>query len=193
MNSVGKAVIRYFVQGLVLIVPIVTTIYILYYIITLIDGIVPWNLFPGAGLLIIFVLLTLLGMLGDTLILTPIQRAFMRLLDRAPLIKTIYTSITDLLSAFVGKKRKFNQPVLVSMSTDSEVHKLGFITEENLSDLGISDEKVAVYLPHSYNFSGNLFIVSKTRITPLDAKAADVMKFIVSGGVTSVSDSADEQ
>ena len=62
---------------------------------------------------------------------------------------------------------------------------MGFITQKDLSNLGIEKGKVAVYLPHSYNFSGNLFIVPVENITPLDAPPAEVMKFIVTAGVTS--------
>ena len=65
----------------------------------------------------------------------------------------------------------------------SELEKLGFITEE---DLGILQEKdkVAVYFPHSYNFSGELFIVPKTQIRMLDVNSSEMMKFIVSAGLT---------
>ncbi|NJK97636.1 MAG: DUF502 domain-containing protein [Bacteroidales bacterium] len=87
------------------------------------------------------------------------------------------------MEAFVGKEKKFNQPVLVKVNTISELEKLGFITESDLSDLGIKD-KVAVYFPHSYNFSGELFIVPVNQITQLDVPAGNLMKFIVSGGVT---------
>ncbi|HCC31721.1 MAG TPA: hypothetical protein DEQ03_16975, partial [Marinilabiliales bacterium] len=59
----------------------------------------------------------------------------------------------------------------------------GFITETDLSQLNVS-EKVAVYFPHAYAFSGELFIVPTDNITPIDVPAADVMKFIVSGGVS---------
>ncbi len=69
---------------------------------------------------------------------------------------------------------------------DSDVEKFGFITNKDLNELGIGEDKVAVYLPHSYAFSGNLYIVPKKNVTPIDAKAADIMKFIVSGGVTTV-------
>jgi len=113
-------------------------------------------------------------------------------LDRAPLIKTLYTSIGDLLSAFVGEKKRFNKPVLVKISADGGVEKLGFITEEDLSELGIAGDKIAVYLPHSYNFSGNLFIVSRDRVTPIDRNASEVMKFIVSGGVSKVEDESSD-
>lgn len=180
--------VSYFIQGLFLIVPVALIAYVIYRLFVIIDGLLPYHPFPGAGILIIFGFITLLGFLGSTLIAKPIKRLFKELLDRIPLIKTIYTAITDLLSAFVGQKRRFNKPVLVKLSKESNIEKLGFVTETDLSDLGIDDGKVAVYLPHSYNFSGNLFIVDSKNITPIDAKSADVMKFIVSGGITRLED-----
>jgi uncharacterized membrane protein len=60
---------------------------------------------------------------------------------------------------------------------------LGFVTQDDLGFLSIKD-KIAVYVPHSYNFSGDLYLVNKENITKVDASGADVMKFIVSGGVT---------
>jgi uncharacterized membrane protein len=90
------------------------------------------------------------------------------------------------MSAFVGEKRRFNRPVLVKLIEGSEIKKLGFITREDLTEFDINEDHIAVYLPHSYNFSGNLYIVEKRNVTVLDANAAEVMKFIVSGGVTEV-------
>jgi uncharacterized membrane protein len=185
MKPFFKQAFSYFLQGLLLVTPLAITIYILIELIVLIDGLIPFDLFPGAGLLIIFVLLSLLGLLGNTIILRPIKVAFQQLLNRAPLIKTIYQSISDLLTAFVGQKKKFSQPVIVILSDESNLQRLGFVTQDDLSFLGISKEKVAVYLPHSYNFSGNVFIVDSKNVKPINAKASDVMKFIVSGGVSS--------
>jgi uncharacterized membrane protein len=85
----------------------------------------------------------------------------------------------------VGKKKKFNQPVLVTINRDTNLQRLGYITQSDLTNLGIYD-KVAVYLPHSYNISGNLFIVPKEHVTPLQANGAELMKFIVSGGVSEI-------
>ena len=72
------------------------------------------------------------------------------------------------------------------MIKDADLEKLGFITRKDLSNIGVKGNKVAVYLPHSYAFSGNLFIVPSENVTPIEAKASDVMKFIVSGGVTNI-------
>ncbi len=102
--------------------------------------------------------------------------------SRLPLIKMIYTSIKDLINAFVGDKKGFNKPVTVILSRDGNVKAIGFLTNESLNNLGLSDS-VAVYLPQSYNFAGNLIIVPKDQIAPLNADSADVMKFVVSGGI----------
>ena len=175
--------IRYFLQGLLYIVPIAVTFFVLYKVFVLVDGILPFEI-PGMGLVIILVLITLAGVFGSTIIAGPLVSYFERLINKAPLIKMIYSSVKDLMAGFFGSKKSFDQPVLVKMSADSNIHKLGFITSSNLSALGIDSDMVSVYLPHSYAWSGNQFIVSKEYITPLDVSPAAVMKFIVSGGVS---------
>jgi uncharacterized membrane protein len=136
---------------------------------------------PGLGIVILFVLITFLGLIGSTIIARPIKRLVGKLMDKAPLLKVIYSAIRDLLSAFVGKEKKFDQPVLVIVNTISNLEKMGFITQKDLSDLGIID-KVSVYFPHSYNFSGEMFIVPKELVRPINIPPAEAMKFIVSGG-----------
>jgi uncharacterized membrane protein len=99
------------------------------------------------------------------------------------LIKLIYSSIKDLIGAFVGDKRKFNKPVLVTINKENNLHQIGFVTQEDLADLGL-DDMVAVYFPHSYAFSGNHFLVSRSSVKPLNISGPAAMKFIVSGGVS---------
>ncbi|NQY67341.1 MAG: DUF502 domain-containing protein [Flavobacteriales bacterium] len=177
--------LKYFLQGLLYIIPVTITLYITVQALKLIDGILPFPI-PGLGILVLLILITALGYLGSTILAQPIISYFDGLIKKAPLMKVIYTSIKDLLGAFVGNKKRFDKPVLVKIGKDSGMEKMGFITQKNLSMLGISEGKSAVYLPHSYNFSGNLFVVANEQITPLDMNAADAMKFIVSGGVTTV-------
>jgi len=186
-----KNALKFFLRGLIYTIPLAVTLYVIYNLFTYFDGLIPVNI-PGLGLIIVFILITIIGVLGSSYIAVPVRDYFTKLLDRAPLIKTLYTSIGDLLSAFVGEKKRFNKPVLVKISADGGVEKLGFITEEDLSELGIAGDKIAVYLPHSYNFSGNLFIVSRDRVTPIDRNASEVMKFIVSGGVSKVEDESSD-
>lgn len=184
-NILTKRILGYFFSGLLLIVPITVIIYVVYSLFIFLDTLLPFKI-PGLGVITLVIGITVLGYLGSSFIALPIRRWANQLLDRLPLIKTIYTAITDLLSAFVGQKKSFSRPVLVKLSYSNDIEKLGFITNDDLSTLGITPGKIAVYLPHSYNFSGNLFIVPKENVTPIEAPTAEVMKFIVSGGVTDI-------
>ncbi|PLX23085.1 MAG: hypothetical protein C0597_01440 [Marinilabiliales bacterium] len=185
-----KRILGYFFQGLLYLAPLGITIFVLYKSFVLLDGLFKPFLnqilginIPGLSLLIVFLLVAILGFTGQTIIARPFKKLVNHLINKAPLVKVIYSSIRDLLSAFVGKEKKFNQPVLVKVNTISELEKLGFITQEDVSQLGVAGDKVAVYFPHSYNFSGELFIVPSEHVKKIDAPPADVMKFIVSGGV----------
>lgn len=177
-----KRLLGYFLQGLLYLVPISATIYVVVEAVVIVDGIVPVK-FPGLGLLIILVVVTGVGFLGGTLIVRRILK-LEKLLDRVPLIKIIYSSVKDLLSAFVGKKKRFTEPVLVKM--EGEVERIGFITQRDLTHLGISKDKIGVYIPFSYAVTGNLLIVPKENVTPINGSSADIMKFIISGGVTEI-------
>ncbi|PKO97900.1 MAG: hypothetical protein CVU14_08925 [Bacteroidetes bacterium HGW-Bacteroidetes-9] len=192
-KKISKKLLAWFLQGLLFIAPVALTIYIIYVSFTIVDGIltdVILSIFgfriPGLGMVVILVSITLIGFLGSSIVFKPLLSYLDKVISQAPLVKIIYTSIKDFMSAFVGKERRFTEPVLVKVTRDGHLEKMGFITQKDLSNLNIPNGKVAVYLPHSYNFSGNLFIVSVESITPLDASPAEVMKFIVSAGVTSI-------
>ena len=102
---------------------------------------------------------------------------------RLPFVRLLYGSTKDLLNAFVGEKRRFDKPVSLDLSADGGVRLVGFVTQESLGHLGMT-EYVAVYCPHSYNFSGQLHLVLATRVRALDVASADAMAFVVSGGVS---------
>ncbi len=177
-------IIGYFLQGLLYVVPVVATVYVVWKSVVIVDSWVPVKI-PGLGLLIILVAVTIAGFLGGTLVVRRIL-SLEKLIERAPLLKIIYSSVKDLLSAFVGKKKKFTEPVLVKM--EGGVERIGFITQKDLTHLGISAEKIGVYLPFSYALTGNLIIVSKDSVTPIEGKSTDIMKFIISGGITNIDD-----
>lgn len=174
--------LKYFLRGLLFVVPIALTTFIIFETIQWLDNLIPYKV-PGLGLLTILVVISLVGYLASTLLAGPIFNMLEDLMIKVPLVNIIYTSLKDLIAAFVGDKKKFDKPVLVALTSDLTVLKPGFITQEDLSSLGLIDQ-VAVYLPHSYNFSGNLYIVPAKYVKPMNATGADVMKFIVSGGVS---------
>jgi len=104
-------------------------------------------------------------------------------LIKAPFVKLLYTSIKDLIAAFMGEKRRFDQPVLVSLSPGGHGEAVGFVTRTDLEFLGLLDH-VAVYFPQSYNFAGHLLVFPKEQVRPLEVESSEVMAFIVSGGVS---------
>jgi uncharacterized membrane protein len=184
-----KKLINYLLQGLLYIAPLGITAYIIYGAFTLVDGLSQKLLakffdvqIPGLGLLSLLIFLIFIGFLGRTIIAQPLKKVFHKIIDKVPLLNFIYSAFNDLFTAFVGKEKKFNQPVLVKVNLNSDLEKLGFITEENL-DIIQAEGKVAVYFPHSYNFSGELFIVPQTQIRKLDVNSGELMKFIVSAGL----------
>jgi uncharacterized membrane protein len=185
-----KKLVNYFLQGLLYIAPLGITAYIIYAIFNFIDGLLQEYLFkffdikiPGLGVLTLVLFLILVGLLGRTIIADPLKLLFRNIIERIPLLNFIYSAFNDLFSAFVGKEKKFSKPVLVKVNLNSDLEKLGFITEEDLELLG-EKNKVAVYFPHSYNFSGELFIVPLANIKTVDINSSDVMKFVVSAGLT---------
>jgi uncharacterized membrane protein len=185
-----KKLVNYLLQGLLYIAPLGITAYIIYSAFTFIDGLSQKLLaqffdfqIPGLGLLSLLIFLVFIGFLGRTIIADPLKKIFKNIINKVPLLNFIYTALNDLFTAFVGKEKKFNKPVLVKVNLISDLEKLGFITEENLDILEEKD-KVAVYFPHSYNFSGELFIVPKTQIRLLNINSSELMKFIVSAGLT---------
>lgn len=185
-----KKLINYLLQGILYIAPLGITGYIIYSVFTFMDGLLQQQLFkffgiriPGLGVLTLLMFLIFVGFIGRTIIAQPLKVLFKKIIESIPLLNFVYSAFNDLFSAFVGKEKKFNKPVLVKVNLNSDLEKLGFITEENLKVLG-ELHKVAVYFPHSYNFSGELFIVPKENIKPVNMNSSDVMKFVVSAGLT---------
>ncbi len=187
LQRLFKRLIQYVLNGLLISLPIIMTGYVIYKMFTWLDSILPIeHRYPGMGILMLLLVLAVLGYLGAKFINDTIKFWFNKFLDRIPLIKTIYKSITDLLDAFVGQKKAFNQPVLVKLSDANDLEAIGFITDEDLQELGNIKEKVGVYFPMSYSFSGHLLIVPVKNVKPIDKNAVDVMKYIVSGGVVDI-------
>lgn len=187
-----KRIISYFIRGLVLVAPLYATALIIWTGIEFLDNIIPINIpisnnrtvyLPGLGVLIIISGIILLGFFFSTIIPQSFFKFTEGFMRRIPLVSLIYYSLKDLILAFVGDKKKFNQPVLVTMYKETGIKKIGFITQTDLSHLKIADH-VAVYMPLSYALSGELFIVPAEHVTPLDARSTDVMKMLVSGGVS---------
>ena len=177
-----RRLLGYFVRGLVLLAPLVVTVWVCWLVFKNVDGWLGLPI-PGAGFVATLLLITVVGFLGSNLLTRSAVNVLEGLMTRLPFVRLLYGSTKDLLNAFVGEKRRFDKPVSLDLSTDGGVRLVGFVTQESLAHLGMS-EYVAVYCPHSYNFSGQLHLVLATRVRALDVASADAMAFVVSGGVS---------
>lgn len=189
-SSSGK-IISYFLQGLLLLAPAFVTVYAIFSIFNWLDTKVEIIFlylfhfyFPGMGIIAMFFLIAFMGFVGSLVIVQPVLHILDMMMEKTPIVKDIYSSMKDFFAAFISNKKKFNKPVMFEVGKDSGVFRIGFITQSDLTEFNIKD-KVAVYTPWSYNLSGILYLVNTNQVQILqDVKASDVMKFVMSGGVT---------
>jgi uncharacterized membrane protein len=187
-----KRLTSYFLQGILYLAPISITIYVIYLIFAFSDNLLQkaltWLIgreVPGLGILIIVLFLTLLGYVGQTIIARPFKLFFSKIIHKIPLLELIYSAIEDFFSAFVGRDKKFNKPVKFRVNASDHASRIGFITNTDLLALGTAD-MVAVYVPFSYTFTGETYLVNRQAIEPINLPASEVMKFLVAGGVAEI-------
>jgi uncharacterized membrane protein len=197
-----KRLFQYFLQGLIILAPIVITVYAVTALFNFIDNILPtilgklfpyWSVddrgnplkVPGIGFVILILLVVFVGYVSSSFLVGRLVDLFDTVLERTPGIKIIYSTVKDFFEAFAGNKRKFDKAVLVSLQ-NGDVWQIGFVTQEELTQFGMQ-EYVAVYIPKAYAFTGELFFLKKERVKILPGiSAAEAMKFAISGGVTQI-------
>lgn len=174
-----KTLAKHFLSGLIVFVPIVGSLSLVLWMLKALDDLYPLPV-PGLGLALTVLFITLLGVLTSNVVGKKVLEAMEAGMKRLPVVNLLYGSLKDLLGAFVGDKRSFDKPVMVHVSPSVRV--FGFVTCDRFDDARLAGH-VAVYLPQSYNFAGNLLVVKKDLVEPVDADSAQFMAFIVSGGV----------
>lgn len=177
-----KKLISYFVRGCLVLAPLAATIYIIFVGFTTIDQLLGLEV-PGLGFVITLGLITLVGFFTSSVIGSSIVDLTEAFMTRLPLVKLLYSSLKDLISAFMGQRATFDQPVTVRISETRDIKALGFITRRSLAQLGLPGH-VAVYMPQSYNVAGNLLLVPAEQVEPVDAATSEVVTFLVSGGIS---------
>jgi uncharacterized membrane protein len=202
-KKILNTVAQLFFQGVIVLAPIGVTIWVVVSLFNWVDNILPNLLnfiFPlqfaevngqipkvtGLGFVVAITLVLIVGWLSSLFFVERLMSIFDKILEKTPGVKIIYSSVKDFLEAFAGNKKKFDKPVLVCIDTE-DVWRIGFITQENCEHLGLKNH-VTVYVPHSYAISGISFILplSKTKKLPKHINAAEAMKYVISGGVTTV-------
>lgn len=174
--------IKNFLRGLVIVVPIALTVYLVVEAFVRIDRLLNLRT-PGVGFAATIIGMIVIGALASNFVGRKLLRMTETVFTRAPIVRIIYASIKDLLEAFVGDQKRFDKPVAVALSDDGAIRTLGFVTQDDLSFLSMPGH-VAVYLPFSYSMAGGLVVVPSARVQRLDTDSASVMAMVISGGVS---------
>ena len=194
-----RKIIQYLLQGVLIIGPIAITAYSIYWIVSTVDNWIPIFREPvknaqgvithytvknyGLGFVIIIVTIITIGYLSSFFIQSRIFNLFDRWLEKTPGIKFIYSSVRDFFGAFAGEKKKFNVAVL-AQSFANDVWVVGFVTDEELHKFDLGADYVSVYVPQSYHWAGQLFILPRSKVQKIDKiTSGEAMKYAVTGGV----------
>lgn len=175
-----RVLVRYFLRGLLVFVPAVLTIAIVVFVFRTVDAWMGLPI-PGAGFVATIALIVVVGALASNFVTRRLVEFVEDLFRKLPFVKLLYSAIRDVTDAFVGERKGFDRPVLVTLDEASGLSLVGFMTRDSLREAGLPDH-VSVYFPQSYNFAGNLLVVPRRLVTPLAVRGADAMAFVVSGG-----------
>lgn len=138
---------------------------------------------PYINLLFAGLLFTIFGAIASNVLIQSGLKWIEQLILKVPLLNLLYSYVKESTAAFVGK---FNKPVLVTINKELSIQKIGFITQENLHNLNVKTQQIAVYLPHSYALSGELSFFHKEDVQRLQISTVQAWKLILSGGLAEV-------
>ena len=188
-----KTILRNFVNGVLTIVPIILVVYVVYKTFMFLDSILgnvlkPYmeeDYIPGIGLLATIALITLLGWMSTKFFTGTVIRIIDRLLEKIPIVKTIYSVIKDTIHSFLGDKKSFSKVALLTIP-GTDIKSMGFITTEDVESFyDPLKDYVAVYIQQTFQVAGFTLLIPKDQVEIIDVKPEDAMKFILSGGMTS--------
>jgi uncharacterized membrane protein len=191
MKNLWNALMR----GLVVVLPIALTIWLLWWLGTSIESllqrvimlVVPERLYrPGMGIVAAVVLLIAAGVLVNAFIVRRLFAAWERLMDRIPIVKSVYGAVRDFVQMLPtsGEHRELKRVVLARFG---EVAAIGFVTRDDGGELGLgpaADGTVAVYFPMSYQIGGYTLLLPRSHLVPLDLPIETAMRIVLTGGMS---------
>ena len=202
-KTVTRKILQYFLQGILVLAPVAVTAWVIVNLFNWLDQLIPVYInlsgdatkpiyLRGLGFIIVIAGLITVGYVSSFFVVSRMLSFFDHVLEKTPGVKIIYSVVKDFSEAFAGKKRKFQKAILVSIY-QPDVWQVGFITNEDLRQFELN-EHITVYVPNSYAVAGNLFIVKRERIKPLNGiSPTDAMKFAISGGVVELEEIQQEK
>ncbi len=179
---------EYILRGVLVLAPLLITVSLLVWFFRKLDGMLdPYVTTPGAGFVVLVAFIITVGWISSFVFMRRTFGIVDRGLEHLPGVSFVYTSVRDFLEAFVGNKRRFTQAVLVNVLP--EVWIVGFLTDESAGNFNLGEDYVSVYVPQAYNVAGQLYLVKRDRVRPIENRSpAEVMKYAVIGGAIESTD-----
>ena len=183
------------VRGLVVVLPMALTAWLLWWLGTSVESllhqvivlVVPEDEYkPGMGIVAAVLLLIAAGTLVNAFIVRRVLAAWERLMDRIPIVKSVYGAVRDFVQMLPasGERRELRRVVLVRFG---DAAAIGFVTRDDAAELGLGpagDGAVAVYFPMSYQIGGYTLLVPRARVEPLDLPIESAMRMVLTGGMS---------
>ena len=194
MKHLFNKMFKYFAEGLLIVLPFTCTILFIIYslskfqecllvLIRYIPFLSHLTIFPGLNIFIVLLTISLIGYMSSNFIVSYLIHLMEHILIRIPILGLVYSYTKESASGLLGK---FDTPVLVTINEALQTGKVGFLTQKDLKNLDVQD-KVAVYLPYAYSFSGETLIVSSKHIKVLKGiSSTDLFRFTLTGGLAEI-------
>lgn len=181
-------------RGLTVVLPIAATLWAIRWAFLALDGVIfpaeqDGKRPPGLGVLALLLVAFVVGVLATARSTKRPIAMLEQALERIPIVKLVYGTLKDFVDAVLGKRKRFDKPVLVRFGGELDGLVMGFVTREDLAFLGMPGMS-AVYFPQSYNFGGNLLFLPRERLTPVPIDSGAAMSFVISGGVSTLVESS---
>ena len=188
-----KSISKILITGFITLLPIVLTIYLLYWLAYTSEQVMGGALrfvlpnaayFPGLGMIAGVVVVFIVGLMMNAYMIRQLFALGEQLLYRLPLIKTVYRAFRDFFDFFSPKKEQFGQVVAVTVN---DMELIGFVTQQDPQRLPESfrdRDSVLVYLPMSYMVGGYSLLIPRDKLRPLKMSKEEAMRFVLTAGIT---------
>ncbi len=189
MKEILRKLAQYLGIGLATVLPFALAIWVVVFVVNQVDGLVSWYIpwvylhIPGLGFLIVLAALFIIGLLSRAYVSRIVLQWADRLFTHIPVVRTVYTTVKELIENLFRRRTAFQTPVLV-MWPDERALVLGFITSDSLPEaIDPEGRMVAVYLPNAFQFAGVTVMVPRDRVKPVDLSAESAWRFALSAGL----------
>jgi len=191
---------RTFISGLVTVIPILVTVYLLIwasrtaerFFRPLVKLVLPdaWYV-PGLGIAVAVVSVLLVGAFLQAWLFERLVGLGDRVLERIPLVKTIYTGVRDLMQFLSSSREESQMRQVVLVRVQEDIHVIGFVTDDRpqrtlpelAEETGDDTDLVSVYLPMGYQIGGYTLYLPRDRVRSLDLTIEEAMRLVLTAGV----------